>query len=434
MKISLFQGIMLGGFAVAAVIGVFVFATYKGNSPSDALGTVEIWGTLPQEAFDTVLGAARQVNTALKSVSYAEKNPNTLESDLLRAIAEGHPPDMILTSQEELLPLVKIIQIIPSATLSERTFKDTFASGSEIFLSPDGSGSYGRPFLIDPIVLFQNRAILASSGIAEAPGTWEGLTGLVPKIVTKTPAGSLNQSLIALGTYSNIHDARGILSGLFLQSGAQLSVVSANGYRRADLGLSQFNGTPSGQAVVRFYTQFSDPVKVSYTWNASLPDSQQRFLTGDLALYLGYASEAGYFAEANPNLDFDVAPFPQLATSGAKTTFGLVYGFVIPNASKNPVGAYAAASVFTDVGVERIAAAATHMAPVVRALLASPPSAGRASVAYSSALYAKGWLSPTPYLTDNVFSTMISNVITGRLTPEAALSSAESALSTLLQR
>jgi ABC-type glycerol-3-phosphate transport system substrate-binding protein len=260
------------------------------------------------------------------------------------------------------------------------------------------------------------------------------LTGLVPRVATKSPAGNINQALIALGTYTNVRNARGILSTLFIQAGVPISTISSTGVRRANLGTSPAQGTPPGQSVLRFYTQFADPTKISYTWNSSLPNSQQRFLTGDSALYLGYVSEAAYFKQANPNLDFDVSPVPQLATSAAKSTYGLIYAFAIPRGSGNPTGAFNAAAALTSPAVNRAAATAATMAPAGRLTLATPPSEAVSSVAYSSALYTTGWLSPAPGDTDTIFSAMITNVITGRLTIDAALSSAESALSALLQQ
>ena len=435
MKLSLFQGILLGFFALAAVVGVFVFATYQNSGGSGAdVGHVTIWGTLPKDQIDQVLVTAGQTNQAFNDVIYSQKTLATFDTDLISAIAEGRAPDLILIPQEYLLPLSKILSVIPSASVSQRAFKDTFAAGGELYLSPTQGGSYGIPLLVDPLVLFTNRSILASNGIATVPATWEAVTGLVPKVAVKSPTGAISRSLIALGTYANVRNARGILSTLFLQAGVPMTTISTNGYRRADLGTSYQEGTPPGPAVARFYTQFADPSKVSYTWNTSLPDSQQAFLLGDLALYLGYASEATYLKDANPNLDFDIAPVPQIATGSTKTTYGIIYSLAVPKSSPNPTGATIVAAALSGLANDGLAASVTHMAPADRDLLAAPPSDPIAAVAYSSALYAKGWLSPTPRDTDIVFSAMINNVISGRLTLEAALTTAENALSVLIQQ
>ncbi len=434
MKISLFQGILYGVCIVGALIGLFVFATYTSkNTGSNGVGPILIWGTLPKEGMLATLNTLQQTEVALKNVTYLEKDPATLPAELASAIAVGSPPDLVLSSQEELNTLARFITPVPSGTLSASTFTNTFVGEGSVLAAPDGY--YGVPFLLDPMVLFSNRSILSSSGIARPPSTWEALTGLVPNIAQMTPSRQVTRGLIALGTYANVHNARGILSSLFLQTDIPVSRYSSGGALVANLFCSSATGgVPPGQAVLAFYTQFADPSKVSYTWNASLQDSRQMFLNGNLALYAGYASEARFLAAANPNLNFIVTPLPQPATASVKKVYGLLYSFMVPRGAKNSSGAYQAAALFTNALSQVTAAANTGLVPAALGQLSTPPADPVAAVAYSSALYAQGWLSPLPSDTDTVFSGMITNVIIGRLTIQAALVSAEQALTALLQQ
>lgn len=436
MKVSLFQGILIAVFIIGALIGLFVFATYssENSSGSNTVGTVVIWGTLPAANMQSVLAVSAQIDATLKGVSYVQKDQATLSTDLAAAIATGVAPDLVLASQEELLPLAKFITPIPLSTLSASTFMNAFVGEAGVFTASGGAGYYGIPFLVDPLVLFSNRAILSSNGIARPPSTWEQLVGLVPGVATLTPSRQITRGLIALGTYNNVHNARGILSTLFLQQGVPLAAYSTGGAFVADLGATSLSGTLPGPAVLGFYTQFADPSKVSYTWNASLRDSQQSFLAGDLALYLGYASEARYLKAANPNLDFSVSPVPQPATAQLKSVYGLVYAFMIPRGAKNAAGAYQVAALLTNSAEQAAAASLTGLAPATLSQLAIPPADPTAVVAYAEALYARGWLSPAPADTDAVFSGMIGNVISGRSTLQTALVSAEQSLSALLQQ
>ncbi|MDP2665420.1 MAG: extracellular solute-binding protein [bacterium] len=433
MKISLFQGILFAVFGIGALIGLFVFATYTGKSTgSSTIGTVVIWGTLPAESMQKTLTTAAQTDTGFKSVSYVEKNPTTLPAELAAAIATGAAPDLVLDSQENLYALAKFITPIPIAMLSASTFTTTFVGGAGIFAAQ--GGYYGIPFLVDPLVLFSNRSVLSSNGIARPPATWEALTGLVPNVAILTSSRQITRGLIALGTYDNVHNARGILSTLFLQTGVPLSQSSPGGDFVANLGETSPGGAAPGHAVLGFYTQFADPSKVSYTWNASLSDSQQSFLSGDLALYLGYVSEARYLRSANPNLDFSVGFVPQPATSQLKSTYGLIYAFMAPRGAKNPAGAYQVAALFTNSTEQSIAAASTGLAPATLTLLSTVPADPISTIAYAEALYTRGWLSPAPGNTDSVFSGMIGNVISGRSSLDTALVSAEQSLSALLQQ
>jgi ABC-type glycerol-3-phosphate transport system substrate-binding protein len=435
MKISLFQGILFGVFGLAALVGLFVFSTYTNTGGKGAVGSVVIWGTLPKDDINATLTAATQIDSTLKGVSYVQKDPATLVADLTAAIASGDPPDLILSSQENLVTLSKFIATIPLSTLSAGTFQSTFVTEANLFAAPNAAGYYGVPFLVDPLVLFANQDILSSSGVPTPPATWEALTGLVSQVAQLTPSKQITRGLIALGTYGNVHDARGILSALFLQTGVPVSGYSAGGVLSANLGETGSGGVPPGESVLGFYTQFADPSKVSYTWNASLPDSQQGFLEGDLGLYLGYVSEARFLKQANPNLNFEVSPLPQPATATLKSTYGLVYALMIPRGAKNSAGAFTVASLLTNSGEQSAAASATGLAPAVRSDLAQAPATDPvAAVSYPEALYASGWLSPAPSDTDLVFSGMIGNVISGASTLNTALSSAELSLSSLLQQ
>ena len=423
-KMSFFQIILIGVFAVGAFIGIFVFATYKGGGAADAIGPVVIWGVLPRAEVQDALTLLTQTDQSLKGVSYEEKDPNTLVADLAAAIATGSGPDLVLSSQENLGALERFVETIPLTSLSEADFTSTFIQGADVFATQ--GGHFAIPLLVDPLVLFYNRPMLSSSGIAKPPATWEALTGLVPSITRVTPSRQITRSFIALGSYQNIHDARGILSTLFLQTGVPISTRSASGQLVADID------GPSGEAVVGFYSQFSDPSKVSYTWNALLPDSQSAFLSGDLALYLGYGSEAKYLSAANPNLSFATALVPQRATAQTREVYGLVYGMMIPRGAKNSAGAYQVASLLVAPAAQSTIAGALGLAPAVVDSLAAAPSEPTAAVSYSEALYASGWLSPEPVSTDAVFSSMITDVTTGRSSLTSALIFAERSLGALL--
>lgn len=431
-NISLFQGILIGVFVIGGFIGLFVFSTYSSGGGKASLGPVTIWGILPKNDMASVLADLGSSDESFKGVKYVEHDAASLATDLATAIATGGAPDLLLISQEQILSLRTLIQPVPDASLPARTFSSSFVSEAQLFRT--AAGSYGVPFLIDPLVLFYNRATLFSNGIAAPPTTWEALTGLVSKVRTLSPDGRITRALAALGSYDNVHNARGILSALFLQTQVPITVMTGDSVARASLGVQAVQGSGApGEAVLRFYTQFADPTKVSYTWDSSQPDSQQAFLLGDLALYLGYASEAKFLSEANPNLDFDVAALPQPSTSVNKTTYGLVYGFTIPKGARNAAGALKVALALAQSTRQTSASATTGLAPASISAIGAGTTDTILSVAYKSALYAKGWLSPGTRDTDRVFSGMIQDVTSGKSDLRSALSTAERSLNGFLQ-
>ena len=152
----------------------------------------------------------------------------------------------------------------------------------------------------------------------------------------QTSAQTVTKSLIALGTYENIENARAILSLLFMQAGYKMSERSESGYRSDLMDVrSGMLGASPAESALNFYTEFANPTKTVYSWNRSLPNNRQAFLAGDVALYLGFASERAGLAEANPNLDFDMATTPNPGTATTRMTYGKAYAFAIPRASKN---------------------------------------------------------------------------------------------------
>lgn len=432
MKSSLFEGILIGVFVLGAFIGLFVLSAFRGStSPEAAVGSVIVWGTLPRDDVDNALNSLRVSTPALKGVSYTQKDPNMLATDLASAIATGSGPDLVLASQEELRSISKFIDPITPESLTSKTVASTFVQGASVYASQEGY--LGLPFLVDPLVLFYNRSILATAGIPKPPESWEAVTGLVPKVTKLTASQQITRSLIALGTYRNVANARGILSTLFLQTGVPISGYNAGGGLSADLGVSANEGVPAGQSVLRFYTQFADPAKVSYTWNDALPDSEQHFLTGDLALYIAPASRASYLREANPNINIGVAPMPQPEVIKNRITYGRIYAFMFPRGAKNSGGAGQVASILGGNSPQEEFAKYTGLAPANLSALSKVQDDPAVGVAYEEALYTFGWLSPAGAATDSIFSDMIQSVISGRSSIDASLSKAERLMSSLLQ-
>lgn len=426
-----FQVVIMAVFGLIALLGLFLFATYKGPSVSP-VGSVLIWGTLPAEPIQSVIGTLKQTNPEYAQVTYIERPEATFLTDLAEAIASGSGPDLLLISQEELLATQNKLSYIPSSKISERTFRDTYLPIDELFLTT--GGTYGIPFVVDPLMLYYNRPVLASAGVATPPTTWEAVTGLAANLNKESAGQTLTKSLIALGTYENVENARGILSLLFLQSGYGITERSTNGVRTTlTRSTNQVFGTTPAESALNFYTEFANPGKSVYSWNRSLPSSREAFLAGDLALYLGYASERKGLSDANPNLDFDMAAVPVQGTATLRSTYARAYAFVIPKATKNYNGALSISLSLSGKDALPQLAHALGMAPAQRALLAPYKNDLYEPVYFPQALVAKGWLSPAPAVTDRIFGTMVGNVISGKESVRDALYTADQSLNAALK-
>ena len=425
-----FQIILLAVFGFLALLGVFLFANFGGFGGSSAkVGTVVIWGTLPQSAMNGMVAAIQAGNQDYTGVSYVQKPADTFDSDLADAIAAGNGPDMVVISQEQLLDEQDKLSVIPSSVISERNYLDAYLPIDQLFLAQDGT--YGIPFAVDPMVLYYNRSLLTQGGVATPPTTWEAVTGLAENL-TQQQAGTVSESVVPFGSYDNVENARGILSLLLLQSGNSIT-ASTNAGVRSQLSTGGSAGAASpAAAAMNFFAQFSNPAKTVYTWNGALPSARQAFLSGNLLFYPGFASELPDLKAANPNLDFDMAAIPQPQTSTGKTDYARTYAFAIPKASKNSSGALTVAQALADSSHAQVVATSLYMAPAARSALSPAANDLYQPVFFPEALVAKGWLSPSPASTDRIFSTMIGNITSGRTDTNTAIQSADQALNAAL--
>ncbi len=420
-----FQIILLVVFGFLLLLGLVLFANFGGfGSSSSNVGSVTIWGTLPQSSMTPVLNALRSQSQDYAGVTYVQRQEGTFDTDLAEAIASGSGPDLVLITQEQLATEQNKLMVVPFSAISERTYLDSYLPIDELFLAADGT--YGIPLAVDPLVLFYNRTMLSAGGVATPPTSWEAVTGLAERL-SQTSGGAVAVSTIPFGTYENVEDARAIVSLLLLQAGNPITTVS-NGAIQGQLTNGGSSGVAPAESALAFYTQFSDPVKTVYSWNRAISSARQAFLAGNLAFYPGFASELPGLAAANPNLDFDMAPIPQPQTSAQKLTYGKAYAFAVPKASKNIIGAETVAFALANPSLAATVAQSLFMAPATRASLTPAADDRYAPVYYPQALIARGWLSPSPADTDRIFSTMISSITSGRTTIGQALSEANQSI------
>jgi ABC-type glycerol-3-phosphate transport system substrate-binding protein len=402
-----------------------MFAAFRGfEQENDTLrGGVQIWGTLEQNVFLEALGDISAQDQRWANVSYTEIDPRNFSEEMTNAIAEGRGPDLVLIPHEILVSQYAKLSPIPYENLSVRDFKSSFAEGGEVFLFPDGF--YGFPFAIDPLVMYWNRNIFSSAGLAYPPRTWEELVrDTVPTVTRRFDNNDIAVSTIAFGEYSNVTNAKEVLLMLMMQAGSRLvQIVNGTPQVQLNVGYGTEVSTP-GDAAVRFYTQFANPSAVTYTWNRGMRIDRDAFLAEDVALYFGFTSEYGLILDGNANLNFDVAPVPQGADEIDKKSYGRIYALSIPKTSGNPAGAFEVAQTLTMSNYTDGIIRALNLAPARRDLIAAGGGNAVGDVVYAQALIARGWLDPNPYLTNELFKEMIESVTSGRSTIGEAIENA----------
>ena len=428
---SNFKIIIIAVFVVFAIVGIIFFAGFGGSGGGNTtIGPVVIWGTLDARTMNGLLKEIRAVREDFDTVTYIEKDERTFDTEFVNALAVGIGPDLILLSQDSILKHRDKIINISYDVYSQRTFKDTFIEEGELYMTPDGI--LGLPFTIDPMVLYWNRDILSSAGVSAPPRYWDELFTLSPIITQRDRAANIVTSLTALGEYRNVDHAKEILSTLIIQAGNKI-INRHDGELEVVLREQGESVIAPAEAALRFYTEFSNPVKSVYSWNRALPSSRQSFIAGDLALYIGFASELVGLRNANPNLNFDVAPLPQSRDGSTKITFGKMSSFAIPRTAPNPNASFSAALALTSQEPLIILAEVTGLPPVRRDLLAVRPTDAFRSIFYDSALMARAWLDSNDEKSGEIFKDMIENVISGRSRLSEAVRIADEELKNLLQ-
>ena len=407
-----FQLIVTGLCAIFLVGGVAAFATFRANQNAQA-PEITLWGSLDTSDFQKILSDARITNKAQLNIRYVEKPAQNLEKDLVEALARGEGPDMILMPHDLIVRQSDKAYVIPYKSYTERLFKDSFIQGAELFLAPDGV--LGLPFSVDPLVMYWNRDIFLAAGLPKAPKLWGEFFFFVPKLTKKDASGNITQSVIALGDFRNVKNAKEILVALTTQAGDPIIVRKADGSFDSVFGSRQNSMLVPAEEALRFFTEFSNPSKSSYSWNRSLTDALTAFVGGKLAVYFGFASELETIREKNPNLNFDVALLPQIKDAPVPKTYGALHAFVILKTSKNIPAAYTAAVTLTSSPFVSNWARTSGLPPVRTDLLLDTPTDAYKSILYSSALIAQAWFDPWPAYSLRVLSDMVDNVTSGKL-------------------
>ena len=433
MQQSKFQLILIGVFTVFIVIGVILFAM-SGRGSSSKIARLTVWGTMQQPIFLNIYDQSSLSKNKNIAITYVEKSPNTFDSEFVNALAEGRGPDIIFLTHDSLLKNTNRLIVIPYDSYSERTFKDTFVEEGELFLTP--SGILALPITIDPLIMYWNRDIFTSAGIAEPPAFWDEFFKLSQNLTLKDGAFNIKRSTIALGEYSNINNAKEIFSALLMQAGTPI-VARVNGIPTSLLS-EKFNlPIQPATSALSFYTEFSNPSKPHYSWNRSRPNSVDAFLVGDLAVYFGLASELPKLKLKNPNLNFDIKALPKssnVRTGERKVTFGRMLGAAIVRNSTKVSPAFAAILEFSSANFSKRFAEVNSVSPARRDLLSQYQADAFKPVVYSSALSAKAWLDPDYAGTSSIFENLIESVTGGRLKMEAAITGANSSITQLLRK
>lgn len=416
MKLRPFELTLVVIFSILMVLALVLLRGIKPAAEENAVtlgGSVAIWGTLPALQMTDLVTELSQTNKDYQNVSYRFIEPKDFNQVFVNALAEGSGPDLILVPQEYLVQNRSKIEPIQYESFPVRDFRSTYVDGAEIFTRNDGV--YGFPIAVDPLVLYWNRDLFATKNLLVAPATWEAVVGeVVPKLTVRDANRSIKSSGLAMGTYRNIKNAFPVISTLLLQGGSVLVTEEGKLYK---VKLDEVAGSTKGKpftTAMTFYTNFSSVSNTLYSWNRSLSEDKEMFLREELAMYFGFASEATDIEAKNPNLNFDVAEVPQGAGATVKRTYGSFYALMVPRSVKNRTGAYTVMQELGSQSTSKKIADSYNLAPVHRASILAGSRGVYGQVAYTSALFSRGWLNPGMDKVDSIIIELLDSVSANR--------------------
>lgn len=427
--INIFQYVLIAVFIGLAVVATFLLSLGPSGSGSggETLLSVDVWGTLPRDVVMKMVDEQKKAGV-LGAVTYTEYPEHLYDSVLLEALAAGTAPDLFILNQEQAIPFFNKTHLITYQQFTERAFKDTYVQVGDAARFP--GGMYMIPFVVDPMVMYWNRAYFSTMGITTVPKYWDEFSAAVERLTVIEGADRVLRSGTALGEYDNVTHAKQILSLLMLQAGVE-PVVATDEHLVFRSGIAQ---KPQEAAeALQFFTEFSNPLKKTYSWNKSLPPSREAFLSGDVAMYLGFASEAPELKSANPNLDFDVALVPQPRVEGVRATYAKMYSFAIPKASRNPNGALAVARTLSGPESLKMYSELSQLPPLRRDLLGIRQTGAVESVLWDSAIISRTWLEPGKSISDSAFRRMVNDTVSGRFAPRPSVNTLSDTFDSVLE-
>jgi ABC-type glycerol-3-phosphate transport system substrate-binding protein len=415
---SMFQVILLCIFGAGAIAGVLIFALAVGKGNSSSIGNVVIWGTFDGNTFTDSLRQIQDQDSSMLGVTYVQKDPDSYMQELTDALASGKGPDLFIMRDDQALSQESRVIKIPytakvgQQSLTMNDYQTIFADSISPFLTPEGS--MGIPLFIDPLVLYWNKDMLNTAGYARAPLYWDEVQDMAQKITKRTETGTIIKATIPFGLYRNVNNAKEILSMLVMQAGGQITGRDQDNVLQAELAPQERDVAQSSLAALRFYTEFADPAKPGYSWNASLPEARKAFIAGDLALYIGHASEKDTIRAANPNLNMAIAAIPQRRSATTASNAGFTYAFSIPRTSKNQTGAFTVATTLAN-GQNALALSQTFNLPSARRDVLSKPFTTDLNDFNKQAILVRSWTDPNPARTSEIFRAMIEDTVSGSM-------------------
>lgn len=313
---------------------------------------LEIWSVFDsQKDLEPILTAYNKLHPNVK-IQFRRYNPEEYKDMLLDAFAEDRGPDVFalpntwikgyvnkiapmpesLTIPYEIvkgsIKKERVVELKTFPTPSPKSLKTKFVDViysdvvQPVEVEIDGKEQrvekiVGLPLSVDALALYYNVDLLDKAGISVPAQTWEEFTNHVKKLTAFDAAGNIVQSAVSLGTGKNINRASDILSLLMLQNGTQMmnETNTAITFHQYPQDYTKERIFPPGEEALVFYTNFSNKSNEVYTWNNTLPESLEAFVSSKTAYFFGYSYHRSTIEKKAPGMNFNVTKAPVISSN-----------------------------------------------------------------------------------------------------------------------
>jgi ABC-type glycerol-3-phosphate transport system substrate-binding protein len=323
-----------------------------------------------RDVYEEILNDYRKLHPFV-DIEFRRFRLEEYENELLNALAEDRGPDVFLIHntwlgkyQSKIYPMplstkvavqtvegtlkkevVYVVQTEPS--VSVRQFKldypdsvsKDFIRSINVSTVPDKRDVQQRilaiPMSVDTLAMYVNKDLLNAAGVLTIPTSWDQVQEAVKKLTKQDTQGDLVQAGAALGTGNNVERAPDLLAALMMQNGAEMSSDDGNPtFNTIPAKLDGVRNEPPALQALAFYTDFANPGKEVYTWNAKQPNSLDAFTQGKVAMFFGYNYHLPIIRARGSRLNLALAPLPQIPGNPV-VNFASYWGLTVSKKTKN---------------------------------------------------------------------------------------------------
>ncbi len=428
--------LIIGGIAVFLIIIITVILLVAGSSGGKKNPQkVELtwWKTFEDtENVSDLISQYQKLNKNV-TIKFVKKDISDYEEELVDALAAGKGPDIFTIHNDWLPKHMDKISPMPEKQMNTRAYKETFVDVATDDFVKNGQ-IYALPMSVDLLVLFYNKDILNSAGIAQPPATWTEVVNAVQKITKQSQPGTFSRSGIAMGTAANINRSVDLLLLLMLQNGTTFYNSEFSSASFADSVTVGGESYKPGERALEYFAQFSNPAKTTYTWNAKTDFSVDSFTQGKLGMMLSYAYMMPAVSDRSPNLNWDVAAAPQIDKSGLKVNFANYWAETVSKSTPNSAVAWDFLKFITQKDALSGYYSKHKLVSSRKDLLNEQISDPEIGVFAENALSARSVYKKDPSAFEGIFAKMIDDVALRSITPSNAIQTAIQQINVNLRR